>query len=92
VCGDTPNLYGLCNMFNNVWELTSDCVHLDYKKAPSNGEAWITGGDCSERMMRGGVTMLAPWAIAFKRTPVRFWSAVRDRSDNVGLRVVRELP
>lgn len=49
-----PNKFGLYDMVGNVWEWTADCVHGDYNGAPTDGSAWIAGGDCSDRVVRGG--------------------------------------
>ena len=48
------NGLGLYDMSGNVWEWTEDCWHDSYKDAPSDGGAWISGGDCNLRVVRGG--------------------------------------
>jgi hypothetical protein len=37
----------------NVMEWTEDCVHLNYDGAPTDGSAWIEGGNCKDRILRG---------------------------------------
>jgi TonB family protein len=48
-----PNQFGLYDMLGNVWEWTQDCWNKNYIGAPTDGSAW-TGGDCSQRVLRGG--------------------------------------
>ena len=48
-----PNKFGLYDMHGNVWEWTEDCWNVNYKGAPTQGEAW-TAGDCGRRVLRGG--------------------------------------
>ena len=48
------NGFGLHDMLGNVWEWTEDCWHDVYGGAPSDGSAWLSGGDCSRRVLRGG--------------------------------------
>jgi len=51
-----PNGFGLYDMAGNVWEWTEDCVHKNYNGAPADGSPWLAanGGDCTERILRGG--------------------------------------
>jgi formylglycine-generating enzyme required for sulfatase activity len=49
-----PNAFGLHDMHGNVWEWCQDHWHDSYTGAPVDGSAWITGGDSSRRVIRGG--------------------------------------
>lgn len=48
-----PNPFGLHDMIGNVAEWTQDCWNDNYRGAPSDGSAWLTG-NCSLRVLRGG--------------------------------------
>ena len=54
-----PNGFGLYDMLGNVFEWVQDCWHPDYRGAPADGSAWLTG-DCSQHDMRGGSWFTAP--------------------------------
>jgi formylglycine-generating enzyme required for sulfatase activity len=48
------NAFGLYDMHGNVWEWCEDLWHDTYTKAPTDGSAWLSGGDSSLRVLRGG--------------------------------------
>lgn len=48
------NNYGLYDTLGNVAEWVEDCWHSSYKGAPSNGSAWNKGGNCDQRVLKGG--------------------------------------
>lgn len=55
-----PNAFGLHDMHGNVWEWCQDYWHDNYDGAPSDGSAWVTGGDSDRRVLRGGSWYNAP--------------------------------
>jgi|GEM_PF-3089628 len=56
-----PNSFGLYDLHGNVWEWCLDHFHDSYEGAPTDGTAWVTGGDSGFRMLRGGSWDLNPW-------------------------------
>jgi formylglycine-generating enzyme required for sulfatase activity len=83
-----PNKFDLYDMVGNVLEWTQDCVHKNYNGAPADGSAWITDGDCGQRVDRGASWAATPVQL---RSPVRFWIAAAFRDLIVSFRVARTL-
>ena len=49
-----PNKWGLFDMHGSVWEWCEDVWHESYEGAPTDGSAWVEGGDQRRRVLRGG--------------------------------------
>ena len=46
--------WGLYQMHGNVWEWCEDCWHSNYKRAPEDGQPWLTDRDEGWAVLRGG--------------------------------------
>jgi formylglycine-generating enzyme len=55
-----PNAFGLYDMLGNAWEWVQDVFHENYQGAPTDGSVWATGGDQSQRVLRGGSWISSP--------------------------------
>ena len=81
-----PNAFGLYDMTGNVWELCEDQYHKSYHGAPTDGSAWLIGGEefggYKHRVQRGG-------AWAFTVEAHRSASRVPEQNSNqTGFRLV----
>jgi formylglycine-generating enzyme required for sulfatase activity len=81
-----PNPFGLYDMHGNVWEWVEDCLHPSYDGAPKDGSAWITQGDCNNRVIRGGSWVSNPLGL---RSATRYWYPADDHAFDLGFRVGR---
>jgi formylglycine-generating enzyme required for sulfatase activity len=81
-----PNALGLHDLSGNVWEWCEDVWHDHYKGAPTDGSAWVKGGDASKRVIRGGAWYNNP---TLSRVANRYRYYPFYRNNNVGFRVVR---
>ena len=85
------NKFGLHDMHGNVWEWVEDCWHSDYSGAPTDGSAWISGGDCDSRVLRGGSwSNVVPWNLRAADRYRLCRTGLRSNSV-VGFRVARTL-
>ena len=84
-----PNAFGLYDMHGNVSEWCLDHWHENYEGAPTDGSAWVTGGDSALRVRRGG-----SWAYGPRncRSAYRFRNGPVDCNDRVGFRVCCSAP
>ena len=82
------NDFGLHDVHGNVGEWVEDCRHDDYVGAPTDGSAWMSGGDCYDRGLRGG-----PWSDSaeYLRSANRYWDVAEYREWNRGFRIARTL-
>jgi formylglycine-generating enzyme required for sulfatase activity/uncharacterized caspase-like protein len=79
------NTFGLYDLHGNVWEWCADHWYGNYEGAPTNGSAWITGGDASTRVLRGGSWGLSP---RLCRSASRGRGVRVSRDGLIGFRVV----
>lgn len=82
------NPFGLFDMNGNAWEWVADCWHDNYTGALSDGRAWIAGGNCTQRIVRGGTWYDYPKTI---RSADRHWFVPGMRQYEIGFRVARDL-
>ena len=79
-----PNQWGLYDVLGNVEEWVEDCYVENYREAPTDGSAVLTG-DCTNRVVRGG-SLFNP---GFLRAAGRYGFAPGGRGPNIGFRVAR---
>ena len=82
------NSFGLHDVHGNVREWVEDCWHENYQGAPQDGSAWVIGGDCGSRVLRGGSWVSGP---RYLRSAYRYWFVSGGRNVDVGFRVARTL-
>lgn len=82
------NPWGFHDMLGNLWERLADCWHPTYAGAPADGAAWgeANGGDCGQRVGRGGSRNSYLWTI---RAAHRDKDEAGNRHTSSGFRVVR---
>ena len=79
------NGWGLHDMHGNVWEWVRDCWNDNYRRAPTDGSAWMVG-ECSFRVRRGGSWNSEPRDL---RSAYRFWHVPGLQHNEYGFRVAR---
>ncbi len=82
------NGFGLHDMHGNVWEWVEDCWHGNYSGSPSDGSAWVSGGDCRRRVLRGGSWDNGPRDL---RSAARDGNSATFRFNLLGFRIARAL-
>jgi formylglycine-generating enzyme required for sulfatase activity len=83
------NAWGLQDMHGNLWEWCLDHWHDDYRGAPDDGSAWVTGGDQTERLLRGGCWVSNPRSC---RSAYRSQMGLDSDSNFCGFRLCRFPP
>ncbi len=79
------NAFGLYDMHGLVREWCADVWHPTYAGAPTDGTAWMSGGDSNKRVLRGG---------SWNSSPQKCRSAYRGKFDpsaslyDIGFRIV----
>jgi formylglycine-generating enzyme required for sulfatase activity len=82
------NRFGLYDMVGNVFGWVEDCSHNNYDGAPTDGSAWIEGGNCRDRVVRGGSWSVSPDYLR-SASGLRLTSDIRNF--NLGFRLGRTL-
>lgn len=81
-----PNAFGLYDMHGNVWEWCQDHWHDNYKRAPTDGRAWIVNWNpFGMRVIRGGSWFNTPRVC---RSAYRDFNTPGDCILDYGFRVV----
>ena len=80
-----PNAWGLYDMHGNVWEWCQDWLHDSYNGAPTDGSAWLTGGEQKSRVVRGGSF---DFGASHLRSAFHLGLPPAFRQDGTGFRVV----
>lgn len=84
-----PNAFGLFDVHGNAWEWVADCWHDGYAGAPADARAWVDGGNCKLRVLRGGSWISVARAL---RVSHREGYDPTFRYASNGFRVARDLP
>jgi formylglycine-generating enzyme required for sulfatase activity len=82
------NAFGLHDMHGNAFEWVEDPWHLNYNGAPTDGSAWLEGGNDSLHVVRGGSWGSDPQDL---RSAVRGGNDAVIRVNSFGFRLARTL-
>ncbi|WP_162501435.1 formylglycine-generating enzyme family protein, partial [Methylobacterium crusticola] len=81
------NRFGVGDSLCSVAQWTADCWHRNFQRAPTDGSAWVVGGSCQQRVLRGGSWMAAGTSV--RMTSRNFYdSSVRYPAN--GFRIARD--
>lgn len=86
---ESANAWGLSDMHGNVWEWCQDHWHDNYEGAPINGSAWLSEGEDTGRVIRGGSWYNAPRNC---RSACCSLSNPRVSNSYIGFRVICSAP
>ncbi|WP_299491464.1 formylglycine-generating enzyme family protein [Acaryochloris sp. IP29b_bin.137] len=79
------NAFGLIDIHGNVWEWCLDHWHENYEKAPTDGSAWLTNEEKTDRIVRGGSWYSDP---RYCRSATRYHNDPDYTIYNLGFRIV----
>jgi len=80
-----PNAWGLYDIHGYLWEWCLDAGHENYQQAPTDGSAWVKGGQAKQGVIRGG-----SWKDKAEKLTSSYRSLVSAtlKDDAVGLRCI----
>ena len=72
------------DLAGNVREWCANVWHDNYRGAPADGSAWVTGGIQNPRVLRGGAWLSVEITL---RSAYRYRNTPGNRNDSVGFRL-----